>query len=209
MAALPPELLPYLSATGQQLAQRGLAIMATSHDPYHDHTHAGRMLQDFAFMLRTEPAVKQRLDPEVVVLSICWHDTWKAGRVGRSIWQLLLHQFWDGMGSMALFDRAARQHQYPRHLRQQIRYAIRKHAQFQVLPLWTLEAVVLRDLDDLDLWSIERLERGKGIFAFTARWRVRLFRRSLIQSKMSTEWAMRLHGQRAQPFLDFFDALFG
>lgn len=181
--------------------------MEVSKDPYHDRTHAERMLHDFSFLLKTEEAVAQALNPEVVILSICWHDTWKAGRVGQSSLDLLIHQFWDGLGSLRIFERAAKAADLDPELRKQVSYAIRKHAHFQFLPIRTLEAKVLRDLDDLDLWSEERLERGKGIFAFAAEWRVKIFRRTIIQQKLTTDWAIREREKRSQKFLDFLDRL--
>lgn len=202
--ALQP-LQQYLSVKSKQLCDQAFELMAVSKDPYHDQTHVDRMLKDFSFLLQTEKSVAVKLNPEVVILSICWHDSWKAGRVGKSTLQLLFHQLWDGLGSKSLFDKAAQKVKLDEQLRRDVGYAIRKHAHFQFLPITTLEAKILRDLDDLDLWSEERFERGKGIFAFASEWRVKIFRRTIIQQKLTTDWAIREREKRSRQFLDVLD----
>ncbi len=198
----------YLSDPVLQLSTRGLEVMSKSKDPYHDVTHAERMLQDFSFMLKKDEHLLSMINPEVVVLSICWHDSWKAGRLARNNLELLYHQFWDGLGSVRIFERAAKTAHLKAELRSEVSYSIRKHAHFQFLPIRTLEAKILRDLDDLDLWSQERISRGKGIFAFASAWRVKIFRRTILNQKLNTDWAYAEREKRSLSFLEYFDALF-
>lgn len=192
----------YLSDAELKLCQQALDIMEHSHDPYHDIGHVERMLQDFSYLLRRSAKLAQVLSPNVVVLSVCWHDSWKAGRVGKNTLQLFFHQLWDGMGSAVLFEKAAKEIGLEKPLRQQVYYAIRKHAQFQFLPVMTLEAKVLRDLDDLELLSHERWEKGKHIFALAARWRAKIFRHELLTHKLYTDWGVEQQRLRRPPFLE-------
>lgn len=50
------------------------------------------------------------------------------------------------------------QHYLPSTTLKKIGYAIRKHSQFQFFPLKTIEAKILRDIDDLDIISAKRLK---------------------------------------------------
>jgi len=201
-SAIPTSLEKYLSPQGKILADQALERMKVSKDPYHDWTHAQRMLQDFEYLLKEEPSLKEKITPEVVILSICWHDTWKAGRLGTNTVQLLYHQFMDGLGSAFIFKDAAAKSELSSPIADQVFYAIRKHAQFQFFPIRTLEANILRDLDDLELVSHDRWSRGKHIFALAARWRSQLFRREVLRQKLSTEWAVKQKQERLKTFIE-------
>lgn len=199
--SLPNQLVQYLSAPGELLANLGMERMRLSKDPYHDWTHSERMLQDFAFLLKEQPELEQKISPEVVILSICWHDTWKAQRLASNSLQLLYHQFMDGMGSAQLFLRESAGKGLDESVRAAVFYAIRKHAQFQLFPTRTFEAKILRDLDDLELVSHARWSRGKHIFALAAAWRSQLFRHEVLKQKLSTEWAVKQKQQRLPSFI--------
>lgn len=199
---LPNSLQQYLSPPGKLLAGVAIDRMSASKDPYHDWTHTQRMLQDFEFLLKEEPNLKKTISPEVVILSICWHDTWKAGRIGKNSLQLLYHQLMDGLGSALLFRNVSQGSELNEDVRNQVFYAIRKHAQFQLLPTKTKEAHILRDLDDLELLSHERWSRGKHIFALASGWRSQLFRRELLKQKLSTDWAVKQKLRRLPRFLE-------
>lgn len=183
------------------LAELAIERMKTSKDPYHDLTHAQRMLQDFEFLLKEDHNLKKSINPEVVILSICWHDTWKAGRIGKNVIQLIYHQLMDGLGSSLLFRYASQGSDLNEIVRKQVFYAIRKHAQFQLFPTITKEADILRDLDDLELLSHDRWSRGKHIFALAAGWRSQLFRREVLRQKLSTDWAVHQKERRLPLFL--------
>lgn len=204
-SVIPSSLFQYLSPPGKSLAERAIERMKSSKDPYHDWTHPERMLKDFEFLLKEEPALKVLINPEVVILSICWHDTWKAGRLAQNLIQFTYHQLLDGYGSAVLFREHSQKTDLNQHVRDQVFYAIRKHAQFQLFSVKTKEAEILRDLDDLELLSDERWHRGKHIFALAARWRAQVFRKALPLQQLSTSWAAAQKKRRLPSFLKILD----
>jgi|GEM_PF-1105617 len=195
-----------LSSKSIELSLQALQQMQISQDPYHDLTHIERMLADLESFLTTSPEAKQ-INPEVLVLSISWHDTWKSGRLAKNAVELLHHQWLDGLGSAALFDQASHQIKLPKELKEQVSYAIRKHAQFQFLPVATEDAHLLRDLDDLDLWSIERLRRGESLYPFAAAWRIKLFKHTIEKQFLHTAWARQQKQKRHAAFSTQIDDL--
>lgn len=178
----------HLTSPSMKLMEQGYGMMKVSKDPYHDHTHVDRMLADLQRFLDHKKE-QNKVNPEVLLLSTAWHDSWKSGRVAGNEIELLYHQFMDGLGSVALFEAAAKKQGLEKDLTQQVSYAIRKHAHFQFLPVQTEEAKLLRDLDDLDLWSVERFDLGKNLFIFETPWKVKFFLRTLEKQVFHTDWA--------------------
>jgi hypothetical protein len=191
----------HLSPSSMSLVQKGYEMMKVSKDPYHDHTHIDRMLADLKRFLDLEKGQK-KVNPEVLLLSTAWHDSWKSGRVAGNEIELLYHQFMDGLGSVALFEDAAKKQGLASDLIQQVSYAIRKHAHFQFTPIQTEEAKLLRDLDDLDLWSVERLNLGKDLFIFAKPWKVKFFLRTLESQVFHTDWAHQERQKRKDPLYE-------
>ena len=58
----------------------------------------------------------------------------------------------------------------------QVSYSIRKHSRFQVLPIKTPEARILKDLDNLEEWSLERLRLLKKKFLISDQTNLKLLR---------------------------------
>lgn len=125
-----------------------------------------------------------------------WHDVWKSQRLAKNSLVLLHHQWMDGLGSVQLFKEAAKVAKLSSELTAQVSYAIRKHAQFQFTPVKTLEAQVLRDLDNLDLFSPERLKLGKDFFVFGSKMKTKFFLSVLDRQRFHTQWAEKLRHER-------------
>ena len=102
-----------------------------------------------------------------LVLAICWHDVWKSSRFPTRFHTFMVDQYWDGVGSMQLFARAAKRTKLPRPVYQNARYAIRVHGKFRKWPLRSIESRILKDIDRLDQWSSARLERLKSKYLST------------------------------------------
>lgn len=147
-----------LSLTSLSLCNQALNIMNDSKDPLHDLNHVKRILDYLHQFLKNEARVKKDLNFEVLILSICWHDTWKSERFSNNIIAFLFHNFWEGIGSMRLFGKVAKKAKLDKNISKKVKYAIRKHHSFQIRKRKTLEAKILMDLDVLDVWSMERLK---------------------------------------------------
>lgn len=59
---------------------------------------------------------------------------------------------------MKMFAKRATEKKLEPRLIHLVKYAIRKHSRFQIFPTKTLEARLLEDLDNLEEWSLARLE---------------------------------------------------
>ena len=110
---------------------------------------------------RCEVFVKQKIDFQVLLLSICWHDVWISKRIPKNLIHLTFHQIVEGLGSALIFKKYALKAKLNKKLLRSVYYAIRKHSSFQVIPPFTLEAKILIDLDKLELWNNYRFFNSK------------------------------------------------
>lgn len=136
-----------------QICRTGEELMAQSPDPIHDHHHVGRLLKHLEKFLKKH---QENVDFSVLLPAICWHDVWKGRRQSLNPFKLFYYQIYEGLGSLWIFYKKNRRHLPPATLKK-IGYAIRKHSQFQFFSLKTVEAKILRDIDDLDILSAKRL----------------------------------------------------
>ncbi|MDH5532989.1 MAG: hypothetical protein OEX81_01005 [Candidatus Pacebacteria bacterium] len=137
------------------LCRVGEQKMADSIDQLHDNHHIGRLLSNLESFLKDNRNHK-KINFEILLLSIIWHDTWKAKKQSLNPFKLLFHQIYEGFGSVIIFSKHS-VGLLPKSIIVEVNYAIRKHAQFQFFPLNSIEAKILKDLDDLDLFHVRRL----------------------------------------------------
>jgi len=158
-----------LSQTSLMLCKIGERKMINSIDPLHDKHHIGRLLKNLSAFLKYYPNHK-KINFEVLLLSICWHDTWKAKRQTMNPFKLVYYQVYEGIGSMIIFSKNTI-NLLPQSIIEKVNYTIRKHSQFQFFSLTTLESKILKDIDDLDILNAKRLRpllrKRKEISIFT------------------------------------------
>ncbi len=141
----------------------GLKIMRKSRDQMHDDRHVLGILKNLGkFMDESREINWSKINYELLLLSICWHDVWKSGRVLNSGHKALYHQFYEGLGSMRVFGKLTKYHSLDKKLVRKVKYSIRKHSMFQFLPTRNTETKILKDLDRLEEWSIPRLRWALG-----------------------------------------------
>jgi hypothetical protein len=148
------------------VCEKGLAIMKKAIDPSHDEEHIFDILDALNSLINSEPFLKDSLDFNIILISIFWHDSWRSRILAKKIIYMIFVQAFEGMGSFFLFKKFAKKDGLPKELISKIAYAIRKHSQFQILPLKTLESVVLADIDGVCEFSLSRLERLADKFLF-------------------------------------------
>ncbi len=152
-----------LPKNSEDACQKAIRLMTKSLDPLHSENHIFRMLDDLnAFMTSDSEINWKKINFEILLLSICWHDTWKSKKFPRSKKAMLYHNLVDGLGSMRVFGKHSKQFNLTKFVSNKTKYAIRKHSSFQFLPKRTLEAKILRDLDQLEEWSIVRVDEALG-----------------------------------------------
>lgn len=152
-----------LSPVVWQLCDDGLSRMTQTLDVSHDLTHIERIFDDLSAFLTEEKSIqKQAIDFSILLLAICWHDTWKATRFPRTLQTMLFDQYWDGWGSTRLFNQAARQAGLDERLRRSVSWLIREHGQLHWHLPKTVESRIFYDLDSLDAWSLTRIDLLKA-----------------------------------------------
>jgi len=125
----------------------------------HSETHIFRLLDNLDQFLEEEKFIdKKEINFDVLLSAICWHDVWRAKREPYNFLKWLLEMLWEGIGSMLIFRKRAKEVGLSPELIREVGYAIRKHSDFQIFPKRTLESRILVDLDILDGWSLEKLE---------------------------------------------------
>jgi len=181
-------------------------------DPLHNQNHVYSILDSLSEFLDQNAEVKlSRIDFDALLPAICWHDIWKSTKNPAKKRAVIFHNVAEGIGSMRLFSRYAAR--FPLTLTQtsKIKYAIRKHSSFQILPKRTLEARILYDLDSLELWSFPRIlqavEKLGGIekinpsLFFVAKFYFDHWMMKKTGSRMYFEWSRKKFQVRRRQFL--------
>lgn len=139
---------------------RGISIMAHGTDPLHTADHVFRMLDDLDLMRQKIKSINwSKINYEVLLLAIVWHDTYKSGHFPKTKRRMFFdHVLAEGIASMRMFTREAKKQGINPKIIKTVRYAIRKHSMFQILPRRTQEAKVLKYLDELEDWSLPRFQ---------------------------------------------------
>lgn len=153
-----------LSEAEQLLCLEGIKRMRSGRGSVKSDNHISELLESLDYFLNEGAIDKGKLKLNVLLLSICWHDIWKAGKVPRNIMQLFWNTVWDGMGSFLIFSEKAKASNVPINTIRKARYCIRKHSFLQVMPVKSYEAKVLRDLDKISVWTDSKLYVWKNRF---------------------------------------------
>ncbi len=141
------------------ICYEGIELMSSSIDPLHDQNHVFRLFKLLDSLINSSLQVKkQEINWNILIPALCWHDTWKSRRVPTGPFSVIVDQLWDGLGSMKLFERRAKELGLNKKTIDSIKYVIRKHAKIQFLKRNTIEAKVMNDIDRLDEFSPERSE---------------------------------------------------
>jgi hypothetical protein len=151
-----------------RLCRQAASIMASSVDPFHDCSHISRMLDSLNEFMGTDEfrKIAGRVDLKTLLLAILWHDCWRAAKDVKRPLSLFWLTLYEGIGAGRYFANAARDAGIEKALRLKVSYAIRKHSRFQVLPIVTLEAKILRMVDALDMFNPDRANLLKKRFLF-------------------------------------------
>lgn len=154
-----------------KLCRQALIIMQKSRDKLHDNGHVLRMTKFLARILNKNPKMLKRKDLETVILSIFWHDSWKALKHRTNPLVLFVNDLYEGLGSAYLFKKNALKAKLRQTTIDRVVYAIRKHSNVNFLPTRTLEAQILQDLDEIEFWNFRRILKRN-----TALEKLRLFK---------------------------------
>ncbi len=148
----------HLTPEESALYEQGIDLMARSIDPHHDATHIARLLESLDEFIRTDEfrRLAGNVDLKVIFIAILWHDCWRAHKETEHCVPLFWLTVYEGIGASRHFDRAARSAGVEPAFCKAVTYAIRKHSLFQFWPIKTLEAKILKVVDALDMYSLDR-----------------------------------------------------
>jgi len=181
-----------LSPSADLLCDQGISIMNNAIDPMHDGDHINSMFTKLYDYMNEKNLTTRDLNLEVMLLSICWHDTWKAMKQPRGILDFMLHQLVEGVFSARNFQKAAINTSLDNELISEVSYATRKHSYLQFTAIKTPEAQLLWDIDTLEMWNIERyIKAGEEFFMITRR-RYQKFMEAYMKrqnKRFYTQWA--------------------
>ncbi len=187
----------------------GYEIMEKSRDFIHDKVHIDNLFMLLDEFLENQNEVKNRLDLKILVLAICWHDTWKATIDPKSIFAMVYAQATEGVRSYLVFHKKAKKYNLNTKLIKDTGYVIRKHSSFQIFPTKSIEAKVLQDIDKLESISLDRFLRAfknnphlnKKSRFHLAKFYVSRFSRN----DCYFEWSKKLFAGRRREFLEKFE----
>ncbi|MBD3238755.1 MAG: hypothetical protein GF332_03915 [Candidatus Moranbacteria bacterium] len=156
-----------LSKWSHKAYKEGLAQMKKSKDPTHDAWHVQELVSFLNDFLNEETNnTKQKINFNILIPSIAWHDVWKSRRKQRFnpiAW--FYHRYYEGHGSKKIFLNYANINKLPKKESNKIAFAIVKHAypiegkkkyKQKANPKKHIEACLLYDLDYLDVWNINK-----------------------------------------------------
>lgn len=180
---------PYVT----KMCDKALSIMSKSIDPMHDLAHVVRILDSYA---RYKKDVSNEIhDDDIMLLSICWHDVWKAKRNPGNFAAFFYDQLAEGIFTSRIFSNYHYNHSTDAKTRREVSYAIRKHSAFQLLPHKTLYSRLLWDLDELDEWNFQRVvDAGDNFFVMRSKKTLKAFRHYMRLENgrsLHTKWAKR------------------
>jgi hypothetical protein len=119
-----------------KMCLEGLTIMKNSPDPVHDIRHVENIFGHLDKIVRRSKFKKINFD--ILMLSVCWHDCWKASKDHGGWLSLFYRQAVEGVAAAKKFNRNAKKYNLPQNTLKGVFYSIRKHSQINFLPINTV-----------------------------------------------------------------------
>lgn len=193
----------------------GIEIMKDAQDLSHSDSHIYRIFRDLdLFLCENKEIKKNEIDFEALLLAICWHDVWRSKKLTTNILRGAYVLFWDGRGSVKMYKRHNKKIPLSKKLSASVIHAIKKHAFFQIKKPKSLEAKILKDLDQLELFSTERVREiaetyyqnnkydGDG-FAQSLEFFFNRFLKAYPTKNFFFLWSQEMYITRRQSFIEF------
>jgi hypothetical protein len=148
-----------LSDIELDLCRKATEMMAGSIDVHHNESHIYRMLDYLEEFLATEEYRKSSkdFDLKVIFISILWHDIWRAKRSPENVVNVLRDALVEGIFAALYFQKEAKIAGLDEEIIKKVKYIIRKHSKYQLLPIKTKEAKIMIDIDVIDSFSLDRV----------------------------------------------------
>lgn len=185
--------------TSRLLVDFASDIMKESIDPVHNFEHVNAVLRNYRAFMKNSREIES-IDEDVMMLSIYWHDVWKSKRLSKNMIGYLYDQFFDGLGSAAMFRKQAKKYNLPLDLIKKVSYTIKKHASLQVLPKLTKESKILWDMDELELFSYERFKKTIKQYSFLNEKTALIYLKTIDEGDFYFNWSKNEYRRRKKEF---------
>ena len=140
--------------------QQGVERMRSSVDPAHNVGHLERMFTGLSRFVDENKDLE--IDFETLLISISWHDIWRATNFQPNLVGALRSHFTEGRNAAKSTAEEMAKAGFEQNLIDRVRYCVGKHPDPQFAKRESLESQILHDLDHMDSWSEERLQEIKG-----------------------------------------------
>jgi len=148
-----------LTDVERRLCNEAIEIMKRAVDVHHDHTHIFRLLgylDDFMSSFDYK-AIELRVNLKVIFIAIVCHDLWRSQKDAHTDVQMMWYMFLEHFGGPADFLKLAKKYSIDPGLSKKIAYCIMKHTHLVLIPINTLEAKIVKAIDEIDHTSNERI----------------------------------------------------
>lgn len=148
-----------ISELSLELCKKGMGEMEKSIDPAHNKEHIENILDNLDQFLQSGEVKSEKINFEILLVAICWHDVWKSRRMPDDIVSVFINQAWDGWGSARVFKKEVKLSKEERKKLRRVFWIIGNHPRDMTLhmPFKTyLETKILKDMDRLERWNIKR-----------------------------------------------------
>ena len=90
------------------LCHKAQEILDKKNDMAHGQIHTASLLERLDRFMRDNPDLAHKIDLNVLVCAIVWHDIWRSQREPRNWLDLLYNELNDGLGSAKIFCKFAK-----------------------------------------------------------------------------------------------------
>ncbi|MEK7583278.1 MAG: hypothetical protein AAB483_02660 [Patescibacteria group bacterium] len=148
-----------LTDNERRLCGEAIEIMKRATDVHHDHTHVFRLLGYLDEFIATPDFqnIKNIVDLKIIFLAIICHDLWRSKKDAHTAFQMMQYMFLEHFGGPSDFRKLAKKYAIDPVLSKKVSYCIMKHTHLVIVPLKTLEAKIVKAIDEIDHTSDERI----------------------------------------------------
>jgi hypothetical protein len=175
-----------------QLLALGFEVMKKGVDTAHTEKHVLNILDNLERFLKSKEIEVEKIDFEVLMVAIFWHDVWKSSRRPATPWLIIKNQCFEGWGSARILQKENLDEMFDKGRQKKIIWAIRNHQAVKTPFGDSLESRILQDMDRLERWDSGRADEFfpnfKNFF--------------VIKNKRSLDWMERWYRKWYMPRRD-------
>ena len=151
-----------LSPLTKTFCEEGIERMRSSIDPAHNVGHSERIIADLDKFVEENKELE--VDFETLLISLSWHDVWRATNFKPNLIDLLISNYREGTNAAKLVTMEMEKEGFGQNLTDKVKYCVERHPgpHPSETKRETIESRILHDLDQMDSWSGGRLQEIKN-----------------------------------------------